>query len=280
MAKDQILTKSVDADFASTFELKASKLIEMLGITQPIPANPRETLSQYKLSGELSTDPYVKGKEIPVTSFSRTKVKDFAIELKYYHTKTYVEDIATKGYDVAVNESDERLVSKIQGAIKDDFITALGTGTGTATGTSLIACAANAWAALQNAAEDYGDVTPVFFANPVDFADTIAKSDVFAAFGFQYIENWAGMGNLVFTSKVEKGTIYCTAANNLKAYFIQGSNVKLPDVELTTDETGYIAVSHQSTLNMAAYDTVAITGLTIFPEIVDFVFKGTITPTA
>lgn len=276
MAKNQFLTKAVDADFATTFELKASKLIEMLGVTQAIPAGPKETLSQYKLTGELSTEAYVKGNEIPTTEYNREKVRDFAITLDYYHTKTYLEDIITKGYDQAVNESDERLINQIQSKIKKKMITALGTGTGTAEGTDFVKCASNAWAKLKNASEDYGDTTALFFANPIDFAETIANSEVFAAFGLQYITNWAGLGNLIFTNSVPAGSIYCTASGNIKVHYIPASSAKLPDIDLKTDETGYIAVCHQSTLVKAAYDTVAISGIEIFPEIVDLVFKGTI----
>lgn len=276
MAKDQFLTKAVDADFAATFELKATKLIEMLGVTQAIPAGPKETLSQYKLTGELSTEPYVKGKEIPVTEYNRQKVRDFSITMDYYHTKTYLEDITTKGYDQAVNESDERLINQIQSKIKKKMITALGTGTGTAEGTDFVKCASNAWAKLKNASEDYGDTTALFFANPLDFAETIANSEVFAAFGLQYITNWAGLGNLIFTNAVPVGSIYCTASGNVKVHYIPASNAQLPGVEFKTDETGYIAVCHQPVLNMAAYDTVAVSGIEIFPEIVDLVFKGTI----
>lgn len=276
MAKDQFLTKAVDADFAATFELKANKLIEMLGVTQAIPSGPKETLSQYKLTGELSTEPYVKGKEIPTTEYSRQKVRDFSINLDYYHTKTYLEDIVTKGYDQAVTESDERLINQIQAKIKKKFITALGTGTGEATGSDFVECAADAWAKLKNASEDYGDTTALFFANPLDFAKTIANSEVFSAFGLQYIINWAGLGNLIFTNAVPVGSIYCTASGNVKVHYIPASNAQLPGVEFKTDETGYIAVCHQPVLNMAAYDTVAVSGIEVFPEIVDLVFKGTI----
>lgn len=280
MADIKTLAKVADIDFAHTFELSAQKLIQMLGATEAIPAHAGETLKQRKITGTLSTDPYTEGELVPLTKYTTEDVKTYEIELKPYRVVTTLQDVQKRGYDRAVAEKDKKLISDMQADIKTAVIDALGEGTGTATGTNLIKCAANAWAVLQNEVEDngFGDVQPVFFCNPLDFAANIGEADVYAAFGFQYISNWAGLGSLISTSKVEKGTIYCTAAQNLKVYYIPASEA--PGFAFSTDESGYVAVQHDTELNKLSYETVAWSALTFFAEYTNFVIKGTITPTA
>ena len=163
----------------------------------------------------------------------------------------------------------------------EGFVAALGAeGTTAATGKSLVATAANAWAALSNLTEEYGfgSGETVYFANPVDFAKQIGESEVFSAFGISYIENWAGLGTLVSTGSVTAGTIYATVKDNIKVYVAPTDGDDL--FGFYSDESGYIAVSHSPELKSLTYDTVAYVGLVFFAEYIDFVVKGTIAPTA
>lgn len=280
MADIKNLAKVADIDLASTFALSAEKLIAMLGITEPIAAAPGETLKQKKITGTLSAEAYTEGDDIPVTKYTTSDVQTFAVELKPYRVVTTLQDVQKRGYEQAVAAKDQKLVNDIQAVLKGDFIDTLGEAGKAATGESLVACAANAYAELENAAEElgFGAVTPVFFVNPVDFAACIGKSEVFAAFGFSYIAGFAGLGNLIATSKVEKGTVYCVAAQNLKAYYIPANDA--PGFAFTTDESGYVAVQHGTELRNLTYDTVAWTGLTIFAEYTDLAVKGSIVASA
>lgn len=277
MANDiKHLAKVQDVDLASTFEQSAAKLIAMLGTAEPIPAAPGETLKQKKIEGTLSAETYTEGSDIPVTSYTTSDVQTYEVELKPYRVVTTIQDVQKRGYEQAVSAKDQKLNVDIQAVIKKAFVESLDKGTATATGTDLTKAAAQAFATLQNAAEDlgFGAVTPVFFCNPLDFAAAVAGSEVFAAFGFNYVANYAGLGNLVATSAVKQGTVYCTAAENLKAYYIPANSA--PGFEFTTDESGYIAVQHDTELKNLTYNTVAWTGLTLFAEYVDLVVKGTI----
>ena len=150
----------------------------------------------------------------------------------------------------------------------------------TGEGKTLVATAANAWAALSNLVEDYGfgDVEAVFLVNPVDFAKQIGESEVFSAGGTSYIENWAGLGTLISKGSVAAGTIYATVKGNIKVYVSPTDGDEL--FGCYTDETGYIAVSHSAELKSLTYDTVAYVGLVFFAEYIDFIVKGTIAATA
>lgn len=280
MADYKKLGKVADIEMASAFELNAGKLIQMLGTAEPIRANAGETLKQYKIAGTLSKESYTEGSDIPLSTYTKEVVQTYEITLKPYRKQTTLQKIQKRGYSEAVDETDRKMLADIQMEIKKGIVTALGTGTATATGTDFVSAAANAWATLQNKVEEYGygDVTPVFFANPVDFAACVGKSEVFSAFGMPYIENWAGLGTLISTSAVTANTIYCAAAENLKVYYIDANEA--PGFEFTTDESGYIAVAHSAGMKSLTYDTVAWTALTIFPEYTDFIVKSTISEAA
>lgn len=280
MADIKTLAKVADIDFVRTFTENASKLLQMVGTMEAIPANAGETLKQRQITGTLSTDAYVEGELVPLTKYQTTDVQTFEITLKPYRVVTTLQDVQKRGYERAVVEKDTKLISDMQADIKQSVITALETGTFTATGKSLIKTAANAWATLQNEVEDngFGDVEPVFFCNPLDFATNIGDSDVFSAFGFQYIQNWVGLGNLISTSKVPQGTIYCTAKQNLKVYYIPADTAQ--GFEFYTDESGLVAVQHDTVLNKLSYETVAWSALLFFAEYTNFIVKGTIAPSA
>lgn len=276
MADITKLAKVADIDFTSTFEVKTSKLVEMLNTFEPIPAKAGETLKQYEITGSVTSAAYTEGADIPVTTYTTNEVQSFEVELKPYRVSTTLQEVQKRGYERAVADKDQKLSGDIQGILKGDIITSLETGTGSATGDTFLKCAANAWAVLQNAAEEhnFGDVAPIFFANPIDFAKNVGDSEVFSSFGMQYIQNFAGLGNLISTAKVPEGTIYCTAAQNMKVYYVPANEA--PGFDFTTDESGYIAVQHDTTLKNLSYDTVAWTALTFFAEYVNLVIKGTI----
>lgn len=274
------LDQARNVDLVDTFTKSIEKLSQMLSACEPIRAVAGETLHQKKITGKLSTDEYTEGNDIPLSAYTWADVQTFEVELKPYRRQTTLQEIKKRGYDAAVDKTDAAMISDIQRGIKKDFVNLLATAGTAATGKNLVATAANAWAALSNLVEDYGfgDVDAVFLANPIDFAKQIGDSEVFSAFGISYIENWAGLGALVSTGSVPAGTIYATPKGNIKVYTAPTDGDEL--FGFYTDETGYIAVNHASELKSLTYDTVAYIGLTIFAEYIDFVVKGTITPTA
>lgn len=275
------LAAARNVDLVNTFTKSLNKLTAMLSTCAPIKAAVGETLHQKKITGKLSEEKYTEGQDIPLSTYSFQDVKTYEIALKPYRKQTTLQEVKKRGYDAAVDKTDAAMLSDIQRGIKKDFVAALGAdGTTAATGKSLVATAANAWAALSNLVEDYGfgDAQVVYFVNPVDFAKQIGESEVFSAFGISYIENWAGLGTLVSTGSVAAGTIYATVKDNIKVYVAPTDGDEL--FGCYTDESGYIAVSHSAELKSLTYDTVAYVGLVFFAEYIDFVVKGTIAATA
>jgi hypothetical protein len=269
-----------DVELVNQFNLNASKLIEMLGAADPIPAHAGETLKEWKVTGALSTEAYTEGEDIPLSKYEKAEVKTYELTLKPYRKATTLQSIQKRGYAAAVDETDAAMLRDIQAGIKKSVVDALATAELSATGTDLKSAAANAWAALMNKAEEYGfgDIQPVFFVNPSDFADMVGKSDTLSAFGLSYIEGAFGLGNMVATAAVPAGTVYAVPQSNLKVYYIDASEGQ--GFEFYTDESGLIAVQHDATLRNLSYETVAWTALTVFAEYADLIAKGTIAPAA
>ena len=274
------LARARDIDLANTFAKSVEKLAAMLSTCEPVQAMPGETLKQKKITGKLSTDEYVEGKDIPLSTYTWEDVQTFSVDVKGYRKQATIQEIKRRGYEAAVDKTDAAMLSDIQATVKKGFVDLLATGTTAVTGANLAACAANAWAALSNKVEElgFGDVEAVFLVNPVDFAKCIGDSEVFSAFGIAYIEAWSGLGTLVSTASVPAGTLYATVKGNVKVYVASNEGDAL--FGFYTDETGYIAVQHAPELKSVTYDTVALVGVKFFAEYTDFVVKGTIAATA
>ena len=265
------LAKVRELDFATLFGENVQNLIKMLGITRKIPVT----------TGTLQSGAVPEGEIIPLSQYSTTYTTVAEATLKKWRKATTAEAILKGGYNQAVNETDKKLILDIQKSIRTQFITFLATGTSTATGEGLQAALANAWGKLSVLFEDDA-VQTVFFLNPMDVADYLAKAQITVqtAFGLSYVENFLGLGTVILTGAITAGTFYATAAENIVFYYV---NVAEADglgeaFDFTTDaETGLVGIHEDGNYTRMQEETVAIAGVTIFAERLDGVIKGTIT---
>ena len=152
------------------------------------------------------------------------------------------------------------------------------TGTGTAAGNGLQATLSNAWAKLNVFYEDEG-VTPVHFLNPEDVGDYLGNAQISmqTAFGLTYIENFLGLGTVVVSPRVTKGKTISTAKENLHGAFVPANTGDVARTfGLRSDATGLIGVTHQPITSNATVDTLAMSGVLFYPELLDGVVIGTI----
>ena len=175
----------------------------------------------------------------------------------------------------------DRMLLDVQKGIRGDFFTFLATGTGTAKGDSFQAALAQAWGQLQVKFEDDA-ISAVYFMNPLDVADYLAKAQITlqTAFGMTYVENFLGLGTVIFDSKVPKGTIYATAKDNIVLYYVPVNGADLGEAfDFTSDQTGLIGIHETPDYsNMTASDTV-VSGIVLFAERIDGIIKSTIEAT-
>lgn len=270
-----------ELDFSTLFGENVQSLVRMLGVTRLIPAVAGQTLKKLTVTGRLEDGNVPEGEIIPLSLYETKWDIVGELTLKKYRKATTAEAIQAGGYDQAVNETDKKLILDIQKSIRADLIADLESGEEeSVNGDGIQEVIAKIWGQLQTKFEDDA-VTSVYFINPNDVADYLAKSDITTqtAFGFNYVEDFLGMGTVILTSLVEVGTVWGTASQNIVGYYI---NVNDPNgigeaFELTADpETGMVGIHEEANYKRAQFETVAFSGVTFFAEQPAGVVKGTI----
>ena len=284
MAAEENLIKSKDLarvreiDFVYRFNDSIKKLIEALGVTRKIPKVSGTNLKAYKATGELESGDVAEGETIPLSHYKTEPVTFAEMAIKKWRKSTSVEAISEKGRDQAIMMTNDALLKDVQKGIKKSFFDFLKTGTGTAEGTTFQDTLAQCWGQLQVLFEDT-EIESVYFINPLDAADYLGSANISLqqAFGMTYVENFLGLGTVIFNSAVEKGKVYATAKDNIVLYYL---NVNDGDIEetfnFTTDETGYIGIHEEPVYKNMTAENVALSGVVLFTERIDGVVVGTI----
>lgn len=278
LIKSEDLARAREIDFTYRFSESIKKLMEALGVTRKIPKQAGTVLKAYKATGTLQDGNVAEGDLIPLSKYVTEPVSFDEITLKKWRKATSAEAIVEKGYNQAVVMTTDAMLKDVQKGIRADFFTFLATGTGEATGATFQAALAQAWGQLQVLFED-DDIQSVYFMNPLDVADYLATANISlqSAFGMTYVENFLGLGTVIFNSSVPKGKIYATAKDNLVLYYIPVNGADLNEAfSFTSDQTGLIGI-HEAPdyTNMTASDTV-VSGIVLFAERLDGVVVGTI----
>jgi hypothetical protein len=286
MAAETNLTKTGDLaivqsiDFVERFQSNLSKLVEALGITRKMPVANGMTIKTYTSSVTMASGEVGEGEIIPLSKVTTVPGPSIELSFKKYRKAASVESIQKHGYDQAIIETDDKLLKEIQKGIRTDLFTFLATGTGTATAESLQGAFAQAWGKVQVLFEDDAAQT-VTFVNPMDIADHLAKADlsVQTAFGLQYVQNFAGVDLVIINSSVPKGTVYATAPENIVLAYVQITGAEINKAfDFTTDQLGFIGVTHDIQKQNLTAETVALSGVKMFAERLDGVVKVTIAP--
>lgn len=275
---NQIRTNELDfarnVDFVNKFNEGIEKLMRLIDVNgiQTLPAG--SELKMWATTGSLNATQAAEGEEIPLSKFERKVAASKSLAFKKYRKSISLEALQKQG-EQAVDKTDRKMISLIQSGIRQDIITMLASGTGAidsgATASGLQQALAYMWDALQDAFDDFdsGDVTPVYFGNSLDVAEYLGSATITVqdAFGFKYIENFLGLGDFIIDNKIPAGTLYATAKENINVYCADADSAANWFPELYTDESGLVLVSHDANKQALGYETVAATGLSIFPEI-------------
>ena len=244
------MAPAISVDFTSRISKNIVELQKLLGITDLIPMSAGTDIKIYKWDVDELADQVGEGKTIGLTKVRRTLANTISLALDKYRRNTTAETIQKVGRDIAINQSDEKLVGKVQKETKKSLYAALKKGSGTVTGATLQAVLANLWAKLQEYYEDE-DVTPVYFINQQDVADYLGTAQITmqTAFGFTYIENFLGLGTAIISPQVTAKNPIATAKENMRGAYVPMS--------------GDVA-------------TLLMSCVKFFPEFEDGVFIGTI----
>lgn len=272
-----------EVDFVQQFTHNSlNKLMEVLGVTRKIPMMEGTTMYLYTTSGTLQDGTVGEGEVIPLSQYEVTKTPIGEITLHKWRKASSAEAIKKSGYDAAVRDTDAALLKDVQKGIRNDFFTFLNgtiTSSVTATGAGLQAALANAWGKLQVAFED-DTAEAVYFLNPEDVSAYLgtANISVQTVFGMNYVENFLGLGTVIMSSRITKGTFVATAKQNLILYYLTMNGDVAAAFSLAADETGYIGIkSGYQNEERAQIESLVMDGLQIMVEYAAGVVKGTIT---
>lgn len=281
LIKKANIAKVRELDYAQRFGENLNSFINMLGISRKIPAVAGTALKVLKVTGTLADGSNVgEGDTIPLSQYSTTWTTVGELTLNKWRKATSGEAILKGGYDQSVNDTDAKMVLDIQKSIRSSFITSLASGTGSAAGTTLQSALANAWANLAIAFEDDA-VNAVYFLNPLDVADYLGAANITmqSAFGLNYIKDFLGLGTVILSGSIEKGSFYATAAENIVIYYVDmnGADGFGEAFSFTTDsETGFVGIHEDANYTRLTCETVAVAGVSIFAEMPAGVIVGTI----
>lgn len=284
LTKANDMKKIREVDFVNRFTHSSlAKLIEVLGVTRKIPMMEGTTMYVYAMSGTLANDGNVaEGEVIPLTKIEQTKTPVGEITLKKWRKAVSAEAIKKSGYQTAVVETDDKLLSLVQNGVRSDLFTFLNgsiTGATTVTGVGLQKALASAWGQLQVLFED-DTAQAVYFVNPLDIAEYLGGASITTqtAFGMNYIEDFLGLGTVIMSSRITQGTFVATAKENFIMYYLTMNGDVADAFDLTADELGYIGIkSGYQNEERAQIESLVMDGIQFLVEYAGGVVKGTIT---
>lgn len=272
------MAKAREVEFVYRFVDNIKALQRALGITRPIAKQAGTVLKAYKADGTLEDGTLVpEGEIIPLSHYRTVAVNFQEIALEKFRKASTAEAIVGGAYSQAVVKTDAKALRDLQNRIKTRFYNFLATGDGEATGTNLQNTIAQVRAQLAIKFEDQ-DIRPVYFVNPVDIGDYLGSAQIITqtAFGMTYFEDFLGLGTVIEAPAVPAGTVYGTVKDNIVLYYIpvNGADGLGAAFDFTTDETGLVGIHHEPTYNRMQFETVLVTGLTLFAERIDGVVIG------
>ena len=269
LIKNSDLARVRQVDFVSQFGYSTKKLMELLGVMRLIPKQAGTLLKRHTVTGTLESGNVAEGDIIPLSKYTTVETPIGEITLSKWRKATSAEAILDKGYDQAVDETNDKMLQDIQGKIRTGIISSLTiSGQPTASGANTQAALADAWGKLANIFENDA-VETVYFLNPMDIASYLATAQITVqqAFGFSYVENFLGLGTVILNSGIAAGTFKATAKQNMVGYYVPANEADIANAfDFVSDETGLIAVHEYADYDRLTADSTFLSGIKIFAD--------------
>lgn len=268
-------------DFVNLFEKGIKELLTLLGVTRKLELSQDMKIQMYEWAAALKDGDVAEGEDIPLSKVTRKKGKSFQVAWKKWRRAVSAEAIARHGASVAIDQSDQRLIRQMQGKIKNDFVTFLGTAPTKISEAGIQKALAKSWGKL-NTFEEFDGAEFVSFVNPMDVAtylgDTKVLADASNVFGMTLLKNFLGANNVIVLNAIPEGKIYSTAVDNIVLAFLNMNTSDVGGIFADfMDETGFISATRGRTLRNATYESLFLNAMVMFPEIPAGVVEATIT---
>lgn len=265
-------------DFVNRFSSSIEELLRVLGVTRRLPLSQDAKIQTYKWTTTLASEQVGEGVDIPLSKAEKKKDKEYTVPFNKYRKVVSAEAIHRHGYNLAINETDDKILGEIQENIKMSFFDFLATAPTKQDAEGFQKALALGWAKAKTFFP--GNPQILSFVSAMDVAkylgDAPISSGASTAYGFTLLTNFLNQNVLVFDN-IPEGKVYSTAAENI---VFANQNVSGNDLarafNLTTDQTGLIGVTHGPVLRNATIETVAFEGSTLFAEILNGVVETTI----
>lgn len=271
-----------EVDFVGQFNhTSLAPMVDVLGVTRKIPMMEGTTLYVYSTTGELQDGNVPEGEIIPLSQYKTEKKPVGEITLHKWRKAVSAEAIKKSGYNAAVIDTDKALLRDVQKGVRTrlfNFLNSEIVGSTTASGADLQAALADAWGQLQVKFED-DSAEAVYFCNPQDVASYLGAAQITTqnAFGMNYVQDFLGLGTVIMSSRITKGTFVATAKENFILYYLTMNGDLATAFNLNADELGYIGIkSGYQNEERAQIESLVMDGLEFMVEYAEGVIKGTI----
>lgn len=284
---------ALDQEFVENFRQQYDRLAEILGLFGVTTKAAGTTLKQFTVTGELnnakaddssSGTAYVEGDLVALSKYTLTQKIVGEMKLVPYRKMTTAQAIEENGYEPAVLREDAKMLNHVRSQCIGNFFKFLDNGTGKATGKTLQELLAASEAALGDALENNGDASArvIHFLNRADVYKMLGDKDITTQtmFGMNYFQSFLGIADVFTSAKVPSGTVYATPVENVHAFGLDFGALSQAGIDYTTDASGIIGVSHTVEMDRLGVVTNVACGLTLMPEVTDYIVKGTVAPGA
>lgn len=282
--KAQIQVKAREIDFVTSFGQSMQALLDILKITRMIKKENGSILKTKKVTGTLQSGTVAEGEESPLSKYEVKETPYDSITIDKYRKGVSIEAIAEKGYDAAVEMTDEEFKSDLRNTVTDKLYTQLKAGSLTAEESTWQMAFAMAIGKVKDKFKKMKRTCTgvAVFVNTLDVYKYVGAANITiqTAFGMDYIENFMGADVVFITSEIDENSVIATPLNNLVAYYVDPGDSEFVKAGLayTTDsETGFIGFHAQGTYDRAISEMFAIMGVRIFAEYPDAISNITVT---
>ncbi len=274
--QDQIQVRAREIDFVTSFGKNLQTLLDILGITRMIRKENGSVLKTKKVKGTLQSGDVPEGDEIPLSQYTVEEQNFDTIKIEKYRKSVSLEAIAERGYDAAVQSTDEEFKSDLTNVVSDRFYAQLKAGSLVGHESTWQMAFAMAIGKVVNKFQEMKRTATgvAVWVNTLDVYKYLGAADITVqtAFGFKYMKNFMGADVVFMTSQIPEGVVIATPLNNMVAYYVDpgDSEFAKAGLQYTTDPTtGFIGFHVQGTYERAISDMFAIMGLRLFCEYLD-----------
>lgn len=280
----QIQVRAREIDFVTSFGKNMQALLDVMGITRMIKKENGTVLKTKTVTGVLQSGTVAEGEEIPLSQYTVKETPFDTITIDKYRKGVSIEAIAEKGYDAAVEMTDEEFKSDLQNVVSDKFYTQLKAGTLTSEEATWQMAIAMAIGKVKDKFKKMKRTATgvAVWVNTLDVYKYVGASEITVqtAFGMDYIKNFLGADVVFISSEIEEGKVIATPLNNMVAYYVDPGDSEFVKAGLayTVDSaTGFIGFHAQGTYERAISDMFAIMGVRLFAEYLDAIAIITVT---